>query len=93
MLTITIDINGEVIHRISAVNQHKRNKQSQTKYKLDLGEIVWNQRDVFGGALMLAGLSIAKRYETILDEYIRRNKNVSKVELNKIRKYKKKEVK
>lgn len=76
MLTVTIDINGEVIHRISAVNQGKQNKQGLNKYKLDDGTIVWHKRDIFSGALMLAGLCIAKRYEKLLDIYLNDTKNI-----------------
>jgi hypothetical protein len=78
MLTITIDINGKVIHKIHAVNQNKKNIVGKTKYKLDLGEVVYHQRDIFSGALMLAGICITKRYETILNEAIRREKNGAK---------------
>jgi hypothetical protein len=52
VITVTIFINGNPIYTRSACNRSEKNKDGDTKYETDTGEIIWHERD--DGAIELA---------------------------------------
>ena len=52
MITVLIQINGQTIFARSACNMDERNKQGETKYRVDTGKTMWHHRG--DGAVVLA---------------------------------------
>lgn len=54
MITVSIAINGEPIFARSAKNHVVKNRDDETKYVTDAGDVIWHKSDMENGAIELA---------------------------------------